>query len=46
MTGVDAPYERPSSPDLILRSGEETVESAVDRVLEALSAHVSLPTLA
>jgi hypothetical protein len=33
MTGVSAPYEDPSDPDLVLRSGEETVESAVERVL-------------
>ena len=37
MTGVSAPYEDPSDPDLVLRSGEETVESAVERVLRALA---------
>jgi adenylylsulfate kinase-like enzyme len=38
MTGVSAPYEDPSDPDLVLRSGEETVESAVERVPRALAA--------
>jgi bifunctional enzyme CysN/CysC len=37
MTGVGAPYEHPSSPDLVLRSGEETVEAAVDRVMQMLA---------
>jgi adenylyl-sulfate kinase len=41
LTGVDAPYESPSAPDLVVRSGEETVEAAATRVLEALSAHDS-----
>jgi adenylyl-sulfate kinase len=36
MTGVGSPYERPERPDLILRSGEETVQSAVERVLRLL----------
>ncbi len=44
LTGVDAPYETPLEPDLILRSGEESVESAVERVIEVLSAHVPHPT--
>ena len=43
LTGVDAPYETPLRPDLILRSGEETVESAVERVIDALSACVPQP---
>jgi adenylyl-sulfate kinase len=45
LTGVDAPYERPPAPDLLLRSGEEPVETAVDRVLQTLSARVT-PLLA
>ena len=36
LTGVDAPYETPLKPDLILHSGEESVESAVERVVQAL----------
>jgi len=37
MTGVGAPYEPPSNPDLVLGSFEETVEQEVERVLELLS---------
>lgn len=36
LTGVDAPYETPRKPDLILHSGEESVENAVERVVQAL----------
>jgi adenylyl-sulfate kinase len=36
MTGLDAPYEPPLRPDLVLRSGEEAVEAAVERVMHAL----------
>lgn len=38
LTGVSAPYEPPSDPDLVLRSGEETVADAVERVLAMLDA--------
>jgi bifunctional enzyme CysN/CysC len=37
LTGVDAPYERPSQPDLVLNSGSEPVEAAVGRVVEVLT---------
>ena len=37
MTGVGAPYEHPSNPDLVLRSGEQTVNELVDRVLHTLA---------
>jgi bifunctional enzyme CysN/CysC len=40
LTGVDAPYEAPRRPDLVLRSGEESVERAVERVLAALEERV------
>jgi bifunctional enzyme CysN/CysC len=39
LTGVDAPYEAPAHPDLVLRSGTETVEAAVQRVMRALAVH-------
>jgi adenylyl-sulfate kinase len=46
LTGVGAPYQVPTNPDLVLRSGEETVETAVDRVLEILNARCApLPAL-
>jgi bifunctional enzyme CysN/CysC len=38
-TGVDAPYERPESPEVRLRGAEETVEQSVERVLATLEAH-------
>ncbi|HXB63863.1 MAG TPA: adenylyl-sulfate kinase [Solirubrobacteraceae bacterium] len=38
MTGVDAPYEPPAAPDVVVGEGGEAIEAAVDRVLEALAA--------
>jgi len=38
LTGVGAPYEAPVQPDLVLNTCSESVETEVDRVLEALSA--------
>jgi adenylyl-sulfate kinase len=38
MTGVGSPYEAPARPDLVLHSGRETVEAAVERVLGLLTA--------
>jgi adenylyl-sulfate kinase len=40
LTGIDAPYEPPLRPDLVLRSGEEPVEGAVERVLQTLHARL------
>jgi bifunctional enzyme CysN/CysC len=37
LTGVDAPYEAPADPDLVLHSGEETVEASVERVMQVLA---------
>ncbi len=36
LTGVGAPYERPSEPDLVLGSDRETVEREVECVMELL----------
>ncbi|HUN77455.1 MAG TPA: adenylyl-sulfate kinase, partial [Solirubrobacteraceae bacterium] len=36
MTGVDAPYEQPEQPDIVLGAAGECVEEAVERVLRAL----------
>jgi bifunctional enzyme CysN/CysC len=44
MTGVGAPYEAPSAPDLVLGSNRETVEQEVERVIEVLVARGLLPT--
>ncbi len=38
MTGVDAPYEPPEQPDVVLRTCEEGIDAAVERVLAALAA--------
>jgi bifunctional enzyme CysN/CysC len=38
MTGVGAPYEAPSEPDLVLGSDSETVDAEVERVMELLAA--------
>jgi bifunctional enzyme CysN/CysC len=38
LTGVGAPYETPTAPDLVLGSRDETVEQEVERVLELLVA--------
>ncbi len=46
LTGVGAPYEAPEHPDLVLRSGRETVTEAVEqvmRLLEARSLHPVAP---
>jgi bifunctional enzyme CysN/CysC len=39
MTGVGAPYEPPTDPDLTLGSGGETVEQEVERVMALLTEH-------
>jgi bifunctional enzyme CysN/CysC len=38
LTGVGAPYEPPQRPDVVLRTCEEGIDTAVERVLEALTA--------
>ncbi len=43
MTGVDAPYQPPDQPDLVLRSSAETVDDAVERVLQTLAARLLRP---
>jgi bifunctional enzyme CysN/CysC len=43
LTGVDAPYEAPSRPDLVLHSGKDTVGVAVERVIQTLSARLLHP---
>jgi bifunctional enzyme CysN/CysC len=43
MTGVDAPYQAPDQPDLVLRSSEEGVDAAVERVMQTLAARFLHP---
>jgi len=38
MTGIDAPYEPPANPDLVLHSGQESIEDAVAKVSATLLA--------
>ena len=38
MTGVGAPYEPPTDPDLVLGSGGESVEEEVEKVMDLLLA--------
>jgi bifunctional enzyme CysN/CysC len=39
-TGVDAPYEAPTAPEVRLRGADDPVERSAERVLEALDALV------
>jgi bifunctional enzyme CysN/CysC len=36
LTGLDAPYEPPTRPDLVIRAGQQTVDEAVHQVISAL----------
>lgn len=42
MTGIDAPYEAPDHPELILPGGEDSPEALADRVIEHLRANGKL----
>jgi bifunctional enzyme CysN/CysC len=46
LTGVGAPYEAPEHADLVLRSGSETVDVAVERVMDLLAARGLWPASA
>ena len=37
-TGITDPYERPENPEIIVRTEEESVEEATERILEELKA--------
>jgi len=43
LTGIDAPYEPPSQPDVVVRSGDDTVERAVEQVMQALAGRLLHP---
>ncbi len=43
MTGVDAPYQPPTQPDLVLRTGHETTGQAVEQVMQALAGRLLHP---
>ena len=40
-TGIDAVYEAPENPDLVLKAGEDTVDACVHAVLKLLQQNVS-----
>ena len=46
MTGVDAPYQVPSRPDLVLHSSKEAVDAAVERVMQTLAGRFLHPPAA
>ena len=37
MTGISAPYEAPDRPDIEIKTEEETIKSAVDRILKYIN---------
>jgi adenylylsulfate kinase-like enzyme len=44
MTGIGSPYEAPCNPDLVLHSGEQPVEVAVEQVMDLLSTRLPHPS--
>jgi adenylylsulfate kinase len=44
-TGVDAPYEVPESPALVLHTGRESVDTSAELLLRYVTRHVPLATL-
>ena len=43
LTGVDAPYERPAKPQLVVRTAEETLQDSTRRCLSAVLAETLRP---
>lgn len=41
-TGIDSNYESPDCPDLVLKTGELTVNECLQQVLELLRENVSI----
>lgn len=44
-TGIDSDYERPDNPELVLKTGELTVDECLKQVLELLREEVDSPLL-
>jgi adenylyl-sulfate kinase len=42
-TGVDDPYEAPESPELVVHSGQETLEESVAQILQYLEERALIP---
>jgi bifunctional enzyme CysN/CysC len=43
LTGVDAPYQPPTQPDLVIHTGHETIDQAVEQVMRALAGRLLHP---
>ncbi len=43
LTGVDAPYQPPAQPDLVLHTGHESIDHAVENVMQALGGRLLHP---
>ncbi|MEY3052624.1 MAG: adenylyl-sulfate kinase [Bacteroidota bacterium] len=41
-TGIDAPYEPPRTPDICVRTGEQSLDASVDTILEQLLPFIRL----
>lgn len=41
-TGIDSPFEKPESPDLVLKTGEISANECIQQVVELLKEQVSL----
>lgn len=41
-TGIDSDYEKPEGSELVLKTGELTVNECIEQVVELLRMHVSL----
>jgi adenylylsulfate kinase len=42
-TGVDDPYEEPLNPEVVCKTGEETVEQSVDKIVAFLEKKGYIP---
>ncbi len=36
MTGIDAPYEKPEAPDVVLATGRDSIASSTEQLLQAV----------
>jgi adenylylsulfate kinase-like enzyme len=45
-TGVSDPYERPSHPDVVVKTDAESVDASVEKILKALVQKGILPQVA
>jgi adenylylsulfate kinase-like enzyme len=41
-TGVDAPYEPPEDPEIVVRTHEQTAEQSVDQILAGIVPRIRL----